>query len=255
MVYDKGSIEFENFNKTLGAKYILSKSDIFRYLEEVYGSFERKSEESYTNILGLNHINLMITKVNPLSGSSYIPLPEWVANKKAIINIKNEDKLCFLYSVLCGYYKIYQEKDPQRVSKYTRVINERKFKYNDTDMPMKIDKIIHFEKRNNLRINVYGIEEKSIVPLYTSSNRTNDEYPLINLLYITDGVNSYYTYIKNFNTHMCETNDKNSNYVCPYCCQFITTSKTGIEKHTKYCISGQKVEVPSKKTEIRFEHF
>lgn len=255
VVYDKGSIEFENFNKTLGAKYILSKSDIFRYLEEVYGSFERKSEESYTNILGLNHINLMITKVNPLSGSSYIPLPEWVANKKAIINIKNEDKLCFLYSVLCGYYKIYQEKDPQRVSKYTRVINERKFKYNDTDMPMKIDKIIHFEKRNNLRINVYGIEEKSIVPLYTSSNRTNDEYPLINLLYITDGTNSHYTYIKNFNTLMCETNDKNSNYVCPYCCQFRTTSKTGIEKHTKYCISGQKVEVPSKKTEIRFEHY
>ena len=32
---------------------------------------------------------------NPTRGSSFIPLPDWVANKKARINIKNEDDLCF----------------------------------------------------------------------------------------------------------------------------------------------------------------
>ncbi len=46
---------------------------------------------------------------------------------------------------------------------------------------MKIDKIILFEKRNNLRINVFSIEETSIYPLYASSNRTNEDIKLINL--------------------------------------------------------------------------
>ena len=52
----------------------------------------------------------------------------------------------------------------------------RLFKYEEKDMPMKIDKIIHFEKRNQLRINVFGIEENSIYPSYVSSNRSNEEY-------------------------------------------------------------------------------
>ena len=38
-------------------------------------------------------------RYNPTRGSSFIPLPDWVANKKACINIKNEDDLCFKYSV------------------------------------------------------------------------------------------------------------------------------------------------------------
>jgi len=39
-------------------------------------------------------------------------------------------------------------------------------------MPMDINKIIHFEKRNELRINVYGLEGKTyeIIPLCVSSN-------------------------------------------------------------------------------------
>ncbi len=35
---------------------------------------------------------------------------------------------------------------------------------------MKKDKIMHFEKRNNSQINVFGIEETSIYPLYVSSD-------------------------------------------------------------------------------------
>ena len=61
---------------------------------------------------------------------------------------------------------------------------------------MKIDKIIHFEKRNKLSINVYGVEEKSIFPLYVSSNRSNENLTLINLLFISDDKgNNHYTYI------------------------------------------------------------
>jgi putative component of membrane protein insertase Oxa1/YidC/SpoIIIJ protein YidD len=39
-------------------------------------------------------MELRISKCNPLRGSSYIPLPKVLANKKAIINVQNEDDEC-----------------------------------------------------------------------------------------------------------------------------------------------------------------
>ena len=38
---------------------------------------------------------LHTVKYMPLGGSSYIPLPKFLAAKKAIINLKNEDDECF----------------------------------------------------------------------------------------------------------------------------------------------------------------
>jgi hypothetical protein len=43
--------------------------------------------------------------------------------------------------------------------------------------------------------------------------------------------------------------------VCPYCCQYRTTSKEGYEKHIKNCISGQAVEMPKEGSKISFKHF
>lgn len=34
-------------------------------------------------------------KYNPTRGGSFIALPKWVSNKKACVNIKNEDNKCF----------------------------------------------------------------------------------------------------------------------------------------------------------------
>ena len=38
-------------------------------------------------------------KYVPLCGSSYIPLPKFVASKKATINLKNEDDECFKWAI------------------------------------------------------------------------------------------------------------------------------------------------------------
>ena len=46
-----------------------------------------------------------------------------------------------------------------RVSNYKDRLNA--WKYKPEDMPMGINKIIHCEKRNELRINVYGLEGKT----------------------------------------------------------------------------------------------
>ncbi len=44
------------------------------------------------------HLDLSITQYTPLKGSSYIPLPRKLKTKKAIINVKNNDNKCFMWS-------------------------------------------------------------------------------------------------------------------------------------------------------------
>ena len=40
-----------------------------------------------------------LDKYEPLYGSSYIPLPAFLAAKKALINLKNEDEKCFKWAI------------------------------------------------------------------------------------------------------------------------------------------------------------
>ena len=45
-------------------------------------------------------VNLEMHTVDykPIRGSSYIPLPDFIMRKKAIINLQNRDNKCFLWS-------------------------------------------------------------------------------------------------------------------------------------------------------------
>ena len=40
-------------------------------------------------------LEIHTVEFNPMKGSSYIPLPDWITNKKAIVNIENKDEKCF----------------------------------------------------------------------------------------------------------------------------------------------------------------
>ena len=44
---------------------------------------------------------LHTVRYNPLRGETWVPLPKELANKKAIINPKNEDNKCFFF---CGAF-------------------------------------------------------------------------------------------------------------------------------------------------------
>ena len=41
-------------------------------------------------------------RLNLMRGSSYLPLPEWLAHKKVIINPHNEDPECFKWAVIAA---------------------------------------------------------------------------------------------------------------------------------------------------------
>ena len=64
---------------------------------ESFATFQNKgSGWRFKKIIKLE---IHISKYRIIGGSSYIPLSEYLKNKKAIINIKNNDEECFKWSV------------------------------------------------------------------------------------------------------------------------------------------------------------
>ena len=78
----------------------------------------------YNIFTSINNLKIFVTKVQTLNGKSYKELPDFIKNKKAIINIKNDDNNCFLYSVLCGYLDIYDKPHPERVNHYSNHLKD-----------------------------------------------------------------------------------------------------------------------------------
>ena len=96
--------------------------------------FHSINEQDYVICYGFGEIVLNVVKYNPFHGSAYTELPARVKNIKSVINIKNTDNKCFLYSILASRHEIASH--PERVSHYEKFMNELQWK--ETDFPMSI---------------------------------------------------------------------------------------------------------------------
>ena len=64
--------------------------------------------------------NVDFHQLNLMRGSSYLPLPNWLARKKAIINPKNEDQECFKWAVIAASRWEEINNSPERISIFKR---------------------------------------------------------------------------------------------------------------------------------------
>ena len=111
----------------------------------------------------------------------------------AVINVKNDDNICFLYSVLAALH--HEEVHAERVSHYKKYLDTLKFQ--GIELPVRIDQVHKFDHLNNLTINVYTMKHngKEVTPLYISKTR---DFNPINLLLIQGKNKNHYTWIKSF---------------------------------------------------------
>ena len=141
-------------------------------------------------------VNLEIHTVdyNPMKGSSHIPLPDWISNKKAIVNIQNKDQKCFLWCILRYIHP--KERDEERLTdlrKYENSLNTEGINF-----PMKLKHISKFEKLNPSLpgINVFSVNDnKKIYPLRMAEKDCLNTFDLF--FYEQDGF-FHYSLIKNF---------------------------------------------------------
>ncbi|CAD6210684.1 GSCOCG00010926001-RA-CDS, partial [Cotesia congregata] len=80
-------------------------------------------------------------------------MPKSIKDKKAVVNIHNNDNLCFLWAVVAAFHPAPDWKNVSRVTSYphySQVLN-----YSGIKFPITLKDIPRFEKMNNLSINVY----------------------------------------------------------------------------------------------------
>ena len=119
------------------------------------------------------HLNPSYAQYTPVKGSSYIPLPSRLKAKKAIINIKNNDK-CFMWSILAGTHPAKQT--AERLYHYRQFQDELDF--SGIEFPVTVDQIGKFERQNNISVNVFGFEDV-LFPLYITKEHFSTHVNLL----------------------------------------------------------------------------
>ena len=83
----------------------LESTDVKKLLALIIKNILNKLEEFQKNGSGryfkeIRNLETHTVEYKPMKGSSYIPLPDWISQKNAIVNIQSKDQKCFLWFIL-----------------------------------------------------------------------------------------------------------------------------------------------------------
>ena len=112
-------------------------------------------------------LEIHFARWNPLRGSSWIALPPALQKKKALINMKNNDDMCFKWCIarFINPVKIHPERITPKLREQAEELNWEGCKF-----PMAVNKIKLFENRNpQISVNVFG---------WNGGNRNGSVFPL-----------------------------------------------------------------------------
>ena len=165
-----------------------------------------------------------------MDGSSYVKIP---LRSSAILNIKNNDNYCFLWSILAYLHPC--ENNSNIVSGYREYFNELNIEGFDFSNGFKCSDVHRFEKLNNLSINIYelGFDQNKykLIPIEISKNESDKVIDL--LIY-----KNHYVLIKKLNVFIGK---QDCRYVCRKCLNSYTNNSM-IAKHKKLCKENQQLK-------------
>ena len=199
-------------------------------------------------------LELHTTRYNPLRGETWIPLPKELANKKAIINMKNKDNKCFLW---CGLRALNpREKDSQRIDKKLKE-KENTLNMDRIEYPVSLKDLNKFEKQNpTISITVFGYKGKSVYPL-RNSDKMDREHKIVLMLIEKDGV-QHYCLVKNVSRLLSSqvSKHKEKSYFYDRCLNPFWFEQS-LNKHLEYCSNHEavKIEMPKKGDILKFKNY
>lgn len=193
------------------------------------------------SLQSIDGLLLGVYKYTPMGGSSYISLPNDIKNKKAVINVQNTDQQCFKWALLTKYVD-----NVHSLVQFTS--EEHRYDFTGLTFPTPLHEVKIFERNNpNVSINVYGLKHQknkkhNVYPLKVVDKEKTDHF---DLLLITDGDKSHYTYISNFSrlVRSQKTNHNNRVYICKRCFtafdnqprKHILNGLEALEEHHEIC--------------------
>ena len=189
-------------------------------------------------------------RLNLTRGSSYIPLPDWLMKKKAIINPRNSDMECFKWAIIVAMKWEEIGNNPERISKLKRYENE--FNLEEIEYPVSFKDINKFEKNNEISVNILAIENRKIYIF----RKGRDYDRNVNLILIADVKNpnkKHYVAVKSLSRLLSNQNSKHNGlqYFCVNCLNGFE-SEIIRNDHYEYCKhkDSVRVEMPTEDKSI-----
>ena len=137
-----------------------------------------------------------LQKVGLKRSGSYIDSPEWLKNKKATINPKNNDDNCFQYALTVALNHQNIKKNPSRISKIKPFIDQ--YNWKEIDFPSHSKDWKKFEQNNKtIALNILFVPRNAekIKLAYKSKHNFKRENQVI-LSMITEGKKWHYLAVK-----------------------------------------------------------
>ena len=256
--------KLSNDRKTEKNGFFNSKADLILNNTDIQSSLEISkqhilnlisqwvSEGSGWTVQSIESHNINIANYSPLKGSSFIELPPKINRSKGLVNIKNKDNECFRWCHIRHLNP--QDKNPQRITKTDKNFIEQ-LDYSNIEFPVTVKQINKIEKQNNIRINLFGYEEKQKFPIYISQEKFQDH---MELLLINKDKKNHYVLIKNFNKFMFDQTKHNcKKHFCMYCLQCFSREDV-LTEHIKNCLSingKQAIKMPEKGQHVSFRNY
>ena len=201
------------------------------------------------------HLEIHTVVHKPMRGPSYIPLPDWIMRKKAIVNIRNTDEKCFLWCVLRHIHP--REKNDIRLTDLKQY--ENKLNTKGINFPVKLRDISKFESLNPSLpgINVFSVNENNkFYPLRMAKRDPQNTIDVF--LYEEDG-KYHYSLIKNFSRLFRSQMTSRTNGTIHICKKCFTHFSKGelFQKHAEYCSSNETVAVkmPPRNSKLCFNNY
>ena len=173
-------------------------------------------------------MKLSFYKTEELNGTSYVKIP---LRSNSIINIRNNDKYCFIWSILASLHPC-ENDHPNRVNNYSQYFNELNFQSFDFTNGFKCSDVHKFNELNNLSVNInelnfYQDGEKwkhNQLPIEISKNESDRVVDL--LIY-----KNHYALIKKLHVFL---GDHHKSFVCRQCLNSYTC-ENALKNHKEKC--------------------
>ena len=167
-------------------------------------------------------------KTTELDDTSYIKIP---LRSNAILNIQNNDKYCFIWSILASLHPC-ENSNPSRVNNYVQYFNELNFQNFDFTNGFRCSDVHRFNELIILSVKIYELnfyqdEDKwkhNLIPTEISKNESDNVIDL--LIY-----KNHYALIKKLHVFL---GDHNKSFVCRrYLYSY--TCENALIKHKEKC--------------------
>ena len=176
----------------------------------------------------LYSMTIYFYKSSEMNGLSYIRIP---LRSNAILNIENDDKYCFLWSILAWLHPC-NNNHPNRVSNYKQYIDELNIQDFDFSRGFKCSDVHKFNELNNLSVNIFELNfyqdqnqwKHKLIPVEISKN---DSDRVIDLAIYKN----HYVLIKKLDVFL---GDHNKKFICRRCLSSYT-SENMLIKHKQKC--------------------